>query len=161
MSDKQLDNWIHGRMVIETGGADDRILVQGPVQPEGYRRSVMIGMTPDEMAYLNYEIPRLGPQRHAIVRGAGRALKALTVVGGTALTIAGGAMMLGTAWQVAIPAAIATAAGSALVAGVNKTNKEIDKQSDSSQVSNWKILGGIILEVLRLITALIRKGVKK
>jgi len=157
---KEIDNWIHGRMVIETGGADDKVLVQGPIQPDGYRRSIMIGMTPDEMKYLNYEIPRLGPQRNAIVRGAARALKMLGVVGGTALTIAGGAMLLGTAWQVAIPAAVLTATGSALAAGVQKTNKEINKQAGTDQVSNWKILAGIILEILKLIVALTRKDKK-
>ena len=75
--------------------------------------------------------------------------------------MAGAAMMLGTPWTVAIPAAIATATGSALVAGVKKTNKEIGKQGGTVAVSNWQILGGIIIEILKLIRELLSKEKKK
>lgn len=158
MSEKKLDDWIHGRLVVETDEPDIIIKlepVEGGPTPTG--RYIRFRPTPAQIKNWNLDGDPPCPEKLALELGLRRVLHIGKVVGGTAL-IAGAAMIVkGVPWTVALPAALATAAGSALVAGVKKTGKEIGKQDGAAPVRWWQILGGIIIEILKLVRELIRK----
>ena len=162
MSDKKIEDWIHGKLVIETDERDIIIRVE-PVEggPTPTGELIRLRPTAAQVMHMRGDGKPVGPKKLALELGLRRVLYIGRIVGGTALIAGAGMIIKGVPWTLALPAALATAAGSALVAGVQKTNKEIGKQGDASAVSNWKILGGIIIEVLKLIRELLSKEKKK
>ena len=162
MSDKRIEDWIHGRLVIETDERDIIIRVE-PVEggPTPTGEVIRLRPTAAQVMHMRGDGEPVGPKKLALELGLRRALQIGRIVGGTALFSTAGLLIKGVPWTVALPAAAVMAAGSALAGGVIKTNKEIGKQGDASAVSNWKILGGIIIEVLKLIRELLSKEKKK
>lgn len=150
---KDIDNWIHGRMVIETDGPEIIIRPEPvPGEPPPTGKVIRIRPTPAQVRHWNLDGDPPSPRRIAAELGLRRALHVGKVVGATTLTVAGAAMMKGVPWTVALPAAGVIAAGSALGIGGSKSLKEANNlEPGSDQVSNWKILLGIILEIVKLI----------
>lgn len=157
---KRIDDAIHGRLVVETDELDIIIKIEpvedGPTPTEVIR----IRPTAAQVKHMRGDGKPVGPRKLAIELGLRRALHISKVVGSTTLLTAGAAMMSGVPWTVALPAAAVIATGSAFGAGGSKALKEMNKLPGAGQVSNWKILAGIILEVIRLIRDLTRKDRK-
>ncbi len=160
MNDKNIENWIHGKLVIETD--EPHIILTGPPRSDNGRpREILVPLPPEYFKYLNFEIKGKGGKGIAVELGLRRMLHIGRIVGGTALVTAAVAIAKGVPWSLALPGAGLTAVGSALVAGVKKTDKEIGKQGGATAASTWQILGGIIIEILKLIRELLSKEKKK
>lgn len=155
----KIDKWIHGRLVID-GDRGELIVSKMPVKGEEPEETV-IGLTPEQAAAARRElfISEDEVYETAAKLGLKRAWKFTRTVGGTALGVAGVAIMNGANPVPALLGSVAIAAGSAVAGGASKSVKEVRKFEQ--EASKWKVFGGIIIEILRLIRHLISRKEKR
>ena len=96
MSDKRIEDWIHGRLVIETDERDIIIRVE-PVEggPTPTGEVIRLRLTAAQVMHMRGDGKPVGPKKLALELGLRRALQIGRVVGGTALFTTAGLLIKG------------------------------------------------------------------